>query len=61
MGFDYGLTNTSVMVGIGRSTSQKTFDAFFKWKILRQSTGKRKMPVTLSYVPTIGLISLKKG
>jgi len=58
MGFDYGLSNT-FMIGIGRSTSFKTFDAFFKWKILRQSTGKIKMPVTLSYVPTIGIISFR--
>lgn len=58
MGFDYGLTNT-LMIGIGRSTSNKTYDAFLKWKILRQSTGKRKMPITLSYVPTLGLISFR--
>ena len=58
MGFDYGITPT-FMVGIGRSTSLKTFDAFFKWKILRQSTGKRKMPITLSYVPTVGLVSFR--
>ena len=56
LGFDYGLTHT-LMVGIGRSTSLKTFDAFFKWKILRQSTGKHSMPITVCYVPTIGLIS----
>lgn len=58
MGLDYGITNT-LMVGIGRSTYQKTYDAFFKWKILRQSTGKKKMPVTLSYVPTIAFKTLK--
>jgi hypothetical protein len=58
MGVDYGITNT-IMVGIGRSTFQKTYDAFFKWKILRQSTGKRKMPITLSYVPTVALKTLK--
>ena len=58
LGFDYGVTPT-LMVGIGRSTSLKTFDAFFKWKIFRQSTGKRTMPVTVSYVPTVGLISFK--
>jgi hypothetical protein len=58
MGVDYGITNY-LMVGIGRSTFQKTFDAFFKWRMLRQSTGKRKMPVTLSYVPTIALKTLK--
>ena len=58
LGFDYGVTHT-LMIGIGRSTSFKTFDAFFKWKIVRQSTGKRNMPVTVCYVPTIGLISLR--
>jgi len=56
LGFDYGLTH-KLMIGIGRSTSLKTFDAFFKWKIVRQSTGKHSMPVTVCYVPTIGLIS----
>ncbi len=54
LGFDYGLTNT-LMIGVGRSTFEKTFDAFFKWKILRQSRGKHRMPITLNYVPTIAL------
>ena len=58
LGFDYGISNT-FMIGIGRSTSLKTYDAFFKWKILRQSKGLRNMPVTVSYVPTIGIISFK--
>ena len=52
MGADYGITRT-LMVGIGRSTFEKTYDAFFKLKLLSQSTGKRRMPVTLSYVPTV--------
>jgi hypothetical protein len=58
MGFDYGITRY-LMVGIGRSTYQKTYDGFFKLKILRQSRGKRKMPITLCYVPTIALKTLK--
>lgn len=58
MGFDYGITNY-LMVGIGRSTFQKTYDAFFKLKILRQSSGKRTMPITLSYAPTVALKTLK--
>ncbi len=57
LGFDFGLTN-NLMVGIGRSTFQKTFDAFFKIKLLRQSTGKINMPVTVSYIPTIALRTL---
>jgi Membrane bound beta barrel domain (DUF5777) len=58
MGFDYGITK-NIMVGVGRSTYQKTYDAFLKIKILRQSKGKRKMPITLSYVPTIAYRTLK--
>lgn len=58
MGIDYGIKNY-LMVGIGRSTFQKTYDAFFKLKLLRQSKGKRNMPITLSYVPTIALKTVK--
>ncbi len=58
MGIDYGITRY-LMVGIGRSTYQKTYDAYFKLKLLRQSKGKKKMPITLSYVPTIALRTLK--
>lgn len=58
IGVDYGITN-DIMIGIGRSSFQKTFDAFFKIKILRQSVGKRNMPVTLSYLPTVALRTLK--
>jgi len=58
MGFDYGITNR-FMVGIGRSTFEKTYDAFFKIKLLRQSAGSKKMPLTLSYVPTIALKTLR--
>ncbi len=58
MGFDYGISKR-LMVGVGRSTFQKTYDAFLKFKLLRQSTGYRTMPVTVSYVGTVALISLK--
>jgi len=58
MGMDYGIT-PYLMVGFGRSTFEKTYDAFFKLKILRQSSGKRKMPVTISYVPTVALKTIK--
>lgn len=60
LGFDYGLTNR-LMVGIGRSTRGKIFDGFFKVKILRQATGKHAMPITLNYVPTIAIISLRNA
>ncbi|MGE0772332.1 MAG: DUF5777 family beta-barrel protein [Cyclobacteriaceae bacterium] len=47
LGFDYGI-NERWMVGVGRSNFQKQVDMFSKFKVLRQSTGLRKMPVTVS-------------
>lgn len=49
IGFDYGITPW-LSVGIGRSGHEKTYDGFVKAKLLRQSTGKRNMPITLAYV-----------
>ncbi|MEX1188783.1 MAG: DUF5777 family beta-barrel protein [Bacteroidia bacterium] len=49
---EYGLTDW-LMIGGGRSTYEKTYDSFLKAKILRQSTGKRKMPISVSYLSAI--------
>jgi len=49
IGLDYGITDR-LMIGVGRSTKEKIIDGFAKYKILRQSTGKRNMPVSLSYL-----------
>ena len=48
-GFDYGITDR-LMVGVGRSSKEKIIDGFAKYKILRQSSGSRNMPVTLTYL-----------
>ena len=47
LGLDYGVTDR-LMIGIGRSSFQKTIDGFAKIKLLRQSTGKRTMPFTVA-------------
>ncbi len=47
LGLDYGITDR-LEVGIGRSTYNKEFDGFFKYRILRQSTGKVNMPISIS-------------
>ncbi|MGN6194327.1 MAG: DUF5777 family beta-barrel protein [Ginsengibacter sp.] len=57
LGFDYGISN-NFMIGVGHSVYQKTYDGFFKWRILRQSTGAVNMPITLSFVPTIAVNTL---
>ena len=58
MALDYGITD-KLMVGIGRSTFEKQFDGFVKYKLLRQSSGKKNMPISLSYVATGILKTLK--
>lgn len=45
LGGDYGITDL-LMVGIGRSSYEKTYDGYVKFKFLRQSTGKRNMPIS---------------
>jgi Membrane bound beta barrel domain (DUF5777) len=57
-GFDYGLT-PKLTIGFGRSTYQKQYDVFFKYKLLRQSTGKVNMPVSLSLMSTAMIQTLK--
>ncbi|MCJ7820245.1 MAG: DUF5777 family beta-barrel protein, partial [Bacteroidales bacterium] len=40
---EYGIFNW-MMIGVGRGTYEKTFDAFTKLTLLRQSSGARVMP-----------------
>lgn len=48
LGFEYGI-NDWLSIDIGRSSWEKTFDGSVKAKILRQSTGAKNMPVSLSF------------
>mgnify|MGYP002777116535 FL=1 len=57
-GFDYGIT-PRLSVGFGRSTYQKQYDAFVKYKILRQSTGRVTMPLSMSFVGSAMIQTLK--
>lgn len=51
-GADYGITNR-LTIGGGRSSFQKEYDGFLKYKILWQSTGKHNMPVSLSLLGSV--------
>lgn len=48
LGFEYGITDW-LSVNIGRSSYEKTFDGSLKAKILRQSTGAKNMPLSMSF------------
>jgi len=55
---EYGIKDW-VMVGVGRGNYEKTYDGFVKFSILRQSTGARNMPVSVSALASTALKTVK--
>ena len=58
LGLDYGITD-KLMIGIGRSTFEKQYDALIKLKIIRQQEGQRNIPFSVSYASSFIYKSLK--
>jgi hypothetical protein len=58
LSLEYGISDW-LMVGIGRGNYEKTFDGFAKFSILRQSSGGKEMPLSLSVFSSAALKSLK--
>ncbi len=52
IGFDYGVTD-NLCVGFNRNSVKKALDGFVKFRLLRQSTGKVNMPITLSLLSSM--------
>jgi hypothetical protein len=44
---EYGITD-DLMIGIGRSSLNKLYDSFLKYKLLKQKTGKNAFPFSVS-------------
>jgi hypothetical protein len=59
-GLDFGLTN-NLQVGIHRNSSYKAYDLYAKYRILRQSTGKIEMPITLSVFGSAAVETVKQA
>ena len=57
-GADYGITD-KFQIGLGRSTWQKTYDGYLKYKLLHQSSGKKNVPVTVSLVTAASINTLR--
>ncbi len=58
LGLEYGLTDR-LTVGIGRSSLEKTFDGFLKYKLLQQQEGAGgAVPVTLTLFTSAAVRSL---
>jgi hypothetical protein len=58
LGLEYGITDW-LMIGVGRSTFEKTVDGFVKFSVLRQSKGSRPVPVSLSWLSGVYVNGLR--
>jgi len=59
MGLDYAITN-NLDVGIGRSSFQKTYDGYVKFKFLSQSSGAKVTPVSMSFLQGLSINGLRR-
>ncbi len=57
LGLEYGLTDRW-LVGAGRSSLEKTYDLYTKYKVLRQSN---KMPITVTAMAGWGINTMASG
>ncbi|MBK8506597.1 MAG: hypothetical protein IPL46_33025 [Saprospiraceae bacterium] len=58
IGGDFGITDR-ISVGIGRSSLEKMYDTYGKIRLLKQSSGKRKIPIGVSYIGSVSINTLK--
>lgn len=57
---EYGIANW-LMVGVGRGTYEKTFDGFAKFTLVRQSSGEKSFPLSVSLLSTMAYRTVKAG
>ncbi len=58
IGADYGISK-NLMIGFGRSSHEKTYDGFVKYRLLRQSSGVKNSPITLSAFASTAVKTLR--
>jgi hypothetical protein len=56
--FGYGI-NDKIMVGLRRSSYNKTYDGSFKFTLLRQTEGSKVIPVAVSYYTNMAINTMK--
>jgi hypothetical protein len=57
LGLEYGV-NDVFTIGIGRSSLEKTYDGFVKYKVLRQSAGAGAMPISVVLFASTAITTL---
>ena len=58
LGAEYSLNN-NLTLGVGRSSFEKTYDGFIKYKFLKQTSGSRNFPFTATAFTSIAINTLK--
>ncbi len=58
LGLEYGLADR-LNIGVGRSSFEKTFDGFIKYKLLKQRTGARSIPFSVVAFSSMAIKTLK--
>ncbi len=58
LGLEYGINNR-IGMGVGLNTIKNTWDGFLKVKALRQSTGARRMPLTMTIFGSTAMYTTK--
>ena len=57
-GFEYSFTD-DLVVAIGRSSFEKTFDGYIKYRLVKQKTGVQQFPFSLTLFGSAARKSLK--
>jgi hypothetical protein len=58
LSFEYGLSDR-LAVGVGRSSQEKTFDGFLKYRAIQQSTGAGAVPVSVTLFASSAITTLR--
>ncbi len=56
--FEYGLSDF-LTVGVGRNSFEKVYDGFAKFRFLRQSSGKKVVPVTMTLFSSMAVRTIE--
>lgn len=56
IGVEYGIID-NLSIGFGRTSFEKTWDGYIKWRIIRQQTGKWNIPLTITAFTSMSIRS----
>lgn len=58
IGLEYAFSDR-LYIGIGRSSFEKTYDGFLKFRLIQQSTGKKNIPFSVTWFSSTAIRTLK--